>query len=181
MSRRNQFSNKEYGLFSDALAVAEESISDYYRLSHAAWAAYPYEVRTLAELAPREISDQALAQVLRLRQPQRPGRLRGWDFFRICVQDHNLLGLVRREKAGDLMLPLLTYVLAHELVHVVRFYQFQHLFEASPQEKVAEEAKVYQITNQALEKVKLPSLGQVLSMYQKFHGAEGESLCPQVN
>jgi hypothetical protein len=162
------FNLAEIGLVADALEVAEEAVSDHFHISDTAWLRYPYELRTLAELSPAEISGRALAQVLRLRKPPRPGRIRAQDFFRICLQDHNLLRLIQREGVRDLMLPLLTYVLAHELVHVVRFYRFHRLFEAEPHERAAEEALVHGITGRALKKVRLPHLDRVLNFYEMF-------------
>lgn len=171
MTQRGLFSIAEISQVASALEVAEEAVSDHFHIPDTAWLRYPYELRTLAELSPAEIDGRALAQVLRLRKPPRPGRLRAQDFFRICLQDHNLLGLIQREGVKDLMLPLLTYVLAHELVHVVRFYRFQHLFEAEPHERAQEEATVHGITGQALRKVRLPQLDRVLNFYEK-HGED---------
>lgn len=160
-------------MVADALEVAEHSVGDYFRLSEDALRRYPYEVRTRAELSPREVSPQALAQVLRLRSPPRAGRLRGRDFYRICLQDHNLLNLVRREGSAELMLPLLAYVLTHELVHVVRFYQFKHLFEAEERQRKKEEAKVHAITDQMLAGAPLPHMEHVLQNYRAHLDSAG--------
>ncbi len=172
MTPATLFSMAEMSLVANALEVAEEAVSDHFHISDTAWLRYPYELRTLAELGPSEISGRALAQVLRLRKPPRPGRIRAQDFFRICLQDHNFLGLIKREGVRELMLPLMTYVLAHELVHVVRFYRFHHLFEAEPHERAQEEVTVHGITGQALKKVRLPNLDRVLIFYEE-HGEDG--------
>ena len=169
MTSQKTFSDAELGILGEALKVAEDRVSDHYHLTQAGWSQYPYEVRTGAELLPLELSDNALAQVLRLRQPLRPGRLRPWDFYRICVQDHNLLDLMARERVGHLLLPLMTYVLTHELVHVVRFYKFLHLFDSDPSARAEEEAQVHRISAGILGQVKLPNLGQVLKLYET-HG-----------
>lgn len=172
MPQTRLFSIAELGQVARAMEVAEESVSDHFHISDTSWLRYPYELRTLAELSPAEINGKALAQVLRMRKPPRAGRLRAQDFYRICLQDHNFLRLIKRESAGELMLPLLIYVLAHELVHVVRFYRFQHLFEAEPHERAREEAKVHAITAQTLRKVRLPHLDRVLEFYEE-HGEDG--------
>ncbi|KMY66082.1 hypothetical protein AAU61_19220 [Desulfocarbo indianensis] len=172
MPQTRLFSIAELSQVARAMEVAEESVSDHFHISDTSWLRYPYELRTLAELGPAEINGKALAQVLRMRKPPRPGRLRAQDFYRICLQDHNFLRLIKRESAGELMLPLLIYVLAHELVHVVRFYRFQHLFEAEPHERAREEATVHAITAQTLRKVRLPHLDRVLDFYEE-HGEDG--------
>lgn len=163
-----KFAAADLAHLGEALYMAEESVSDHYHLSQHAWAKYPYEVRTLAELMDNEINGQALAQVVRMRQPKRPGRLRGWDFYRVCVQDHNVLRALERESASELLTPLLTYVLAHELVHVVRFYKFDHLFEATAAQRGQEEMRVHDITAGILSKVKLDDLAKVINLYREY-------------
>jgi len=167
MASRRRFDASGLNMVCQALAVAEECVSDHFHLSDTSWRRYPYEVRTLAQLKPQEVSPVALAQVLRLRRPAGSDTLRPKDFFRICLQDHNLLSLVRREGASELLLPLLTYVTTHELVHVVRFYRFQRLFEADAGERRREEIQVHGITSQILHKVRLPHLDQVINLYQE--------------
>lgn len=165
MAGRRRFAAGEMALVGQALEVAEERVSDYYHLSASSWRRYPYEVRTRAQLAPPEVSRQALAQVLRLRRPPLAREWRSKDFYRICLQDHNLLGAVRREGQGEILLPLLVYVMAHELVHVVRFGRFQHLFEANEQERDREEALVHGLSKEILKPVRLPHLDRVLELY----------------
>jgi hypothetical protein len=178
MPMKSGFALKDMAILGQAIEVAEERVSEFFRLSGACWRRYPYEVRTLKQLAPREISPVALAQVLKLRRPPGENDLRAKDFFRICLQDHNLLGLVRREKSGELLLPLLTYVMAHELVHVVRFCSFQHLFEADENEQAREEALVHAATAQILGPVKMAGLDRVVSLYDMYGAAEsGRGWC----
>jgi hypothetical protein len=165
MGVNRRFKAEEIKLLARSMEVAEERVSEHFRLSDGAWHRYPYEVRTLAELLPQEVSREALAQVLRLRRPPGDKQLRGKDFYRICLQDHNLLGLVRREGQAGLLLPLLTYVLVHELVHVMRFYRYEHLFEASAGERQAEEARVHAIAGEILRPVRLPEMDRVLKLY----------------
>ncbi|MFH1059097.1 MAG: hypothetical protein V1797_10545 [Pseudomonadota bacterium] len=165
MGRNRRFQAEEINLLARSMEVAEERVSEHFRLSDESWRRYPYEVRTLAELLPQEVSREALAQVLRLRRPAGAKQIRGKDFYRICLQDHNLLGLVRREGEDGLLLPLLTYVLVHELVHVMRFYRYEHLFEASADERRAEEARVHAIAGEILRPVRLPEMDRVLNLY----------------
>lgn len=178
MKLRRRFAQSEMALLSQAMEVAEERVSDYFHLSGTSWRRHPYEVRTRAQLMPPEVSSQALAQVLKLRRPPLGREYRGKDFFRICLQDHNLLGVVRREGATELLLPLLVYVLAHEMVHVVRFGRFQHLFEADEPERAREEALVHGLSREILRPVRLPHLERVLELYEAQTTLEpGRSWC----
>ncbi|MGD9123528.1 MAG: hypothetical protein PVG60_00465, partial [Desulfarculaceae bacterium] len=166
------FGSQEMSLLAKALEVAEDSVSDHYQLSDASWRQYPYELLTLAQLKPEEVTHKALAQVLRLRQPPRQGHIRGKDFYRICLQDHNLKHLLKREGEWGLFPALLTYVVVHELVHVVRFYRFMHLYDSSPRERLIEEATVHKTTAEILRKVRLPHLHSVLNFYEKHSEPE---------
>lgn len=160
------FQSAEIALLGQAMEVAEERVSDHFQLSGDSWRRYPYEIRTLADLLPQEVDDRALAQVLKLRRPPLASQYRGKDFYRICLQDHNLLRMARRSGGGELFLPLLTYVMAHELVHVVRFYRFQHLFEATEKERAREEARVHALSAEILRPVRLPHMGRILELYE---------------
>ncbi|MEW5914091.1 MAG: hypothetical protein AB1814_16160 [Thermodesulfobacteriota bacterium] len=176
MQANRGLDQKELRLFSQALEVAEDRVSDHFRLSSGFWRQHPFEVRTLADLSPAEVSSEALAQVLRLRQPQDERRMRARDFFRICFQDHNFLQLIQREEAWQRFAPLLTYVLVHELVHVVRFYKFMQLFDADAKQRAREEARVHEISADILRRVRLPSLDWVLDCYQKHTAALGAEI-----
>jgi hypothetical protein len=178
MAGRRRFGEAELELVARSMEVAEELVSEYFRLSDGSWFRYPYEFRTLAELMPQEVTPVALAQVLRLRRPPDHRQWRGKDFYRICLQDHNLLSLVRREGEPGLLYPLLAYVLVHELVHVVRFYRHEHLFEATPAQRTREEARVHAIASEILHPVRLPELDRVLNLYAAQAGRPtGEGWC----
>lgn len=165
-----RFNPQHLALLDEALWVAENSVSDFFRLSEGFWLRHPYEVRTLAQLGPGEVAPQALAQLLKL-SPEPGAKARRADFYRVCLQDDNCLGLLGREGEPGLFLPLMTYVLSHELVHLVRFAKFERLFEAHPSERAREEALVHSLTAKALADVRLPSLGRVLELYEK-HGCD---------
>ena len=169
METLQAFGPYEEAVLSQAAEVAEESVSDFFRITESFWSENPYELRTVKELQPGEISQCCLAQVLKMRSPPAGGRLRARDFFRICLQDHNLLALVQREKRFDLMLPLLVYTLGHELVHIVRFFKHLHLFEADLSQRRHEETKVHALTAEALGRIKLPGLDRVIKLYESHY------------
>lgn len=170
MHPQGKFGHEELRLLAEGLTMAEDSVSDYFRLSEGFWCRHPFEVRTLAELAPAEVNPEALAQVLRLRKAD-SRRLRGRDFWRICFQDHNFLEAMQREKAAELFLPMLTYVMVHELVHVVRFATFVQLFDSDQERRQAEEGRVHRLSAEVLKKVRLPHLEQVVGCYEDFAAA----------
>ncbi len=170
MAGRRRFGREEMAMVARSMELAEERVSEHFQLSDGSWFRYPYEFRTLAELMPQEVTPEALAQVLRLRRPPSQRQWRGKDFYRICLQDHNLLNLVQREGQPGLLPPLLSYVLVHELVHVVRFYRHDHLFEATPGQRAREEARVHAIASEILRPVRLPEMDRVLNLYEAQAG-----------
>ncbi|MCB2191633.1 MAG: hypothetical protein KQI62_08710 [Deltaproteobacteria bacterium] len=172
MHPQGVFSHEELRLLAEGLNVAEDSVSDFFRLSEGFWYRHPFEVRTLAELEPAEVAPEALAQVLRLRKAD-GRRLRDRNFWRICFQDHNFLEAMQRKQAQDLFLPMLTYVMVHELVHVVRFSTFVQLFELDQKRRQAEEATVHRLSAEVLKRVRLPHLEQVLDCYENFAATPG--------
>jgi hypothetical protein len=87
------------------------------------------------------------------------------DFYFICLQDHQILNALNRDRALGL-LPLLVYVFTHELVHIVRFCNFFQRFDISGTEKEKEETVVHETTFEILENLALPKLNYVLDSYQ---------------
>ena len=151
----------------EALVVAEEMTSDFFHLTSSHWLKSRYDIFTLAQLREEEISLHALALVAKY-NGYMPGQTRKsatFDFYRICLQDHNILKtLASRE---DLKLfPFLCYILTHELVHIVRFSQFEARFEASEEEKQEEEARVHRLTSKILAPISFLQLGPVMRYYE---------------
>ena len=165
------FDDKSLELAGEALSIAEDRVSDYYWLTQASWRRYPYEVWTLAQLEQRHIHQSFLAQVLRFRQPPERNGFRSRDFYRICLQDHNILSRTTGQGRPDLLFPLLIYVLAHELVHIVRFYRFQRMFNASAGQVAEEEAKVHDITAELLRGLSLPGLNGIIDDFDHMGGS----------
>jgi hypothetical protein len=65
------------------------------------------------------------------------------------------------------LLPLLIYVITHELVHIIRFYRFDQNYEASEKTRAAEEILVHKLTFEMLKAIKLNDLSTVLDYYSK--------------
>lgn len=163
------FGPYEEAVLSRAAVVAEESVSDFFHLTEGFWAENPFELRTGRYLQAGEVSPCCLAQVLKMRSPPAGRRLRARDFYRICLQDHNLIDLLQRERRKDLIEPLLVYILAHELVHVVRFSKHLHLFEADLGQRQREETKVHALTADLLGRLRLPGLDRVVNLYESHY------------
>ena len=107
-----------------AADIAEEVISDHFHLTSSHWSRHRYELRTGVDLEDHERCRGAFAQVLRYAVSR--DQIRPSDVFRICVQDHNILAALGIDSSRWLF-PLMTYVLTHELLHVVRFARFLQL------------------------------------------------------
>jgi hypothetical protein len=142
-----------------AVDLAEDVVSDHYRFSESFWIDKGrWELKTLAELRAREVTDLALAQIVKYSGPAGKGH-RDREFYRICLQDHRLMSV---SKGGGLDLhALLCYVVSHELIHVVRFAKHDQLFEAPQEARDKEERLVHDLTRGLLEPLELSGAKQV--------------------
>jgi hypothetical protein len=55
-----------------AVTVAEDIISDYFKLTISAWKKYRYEIVTFKDLKDSEIANAAFAQIIRYSRPIHP-------------------------------------------------------------------------------------------------------------
>lgn len=155
-------------LLREAAVIAEEMTSDFFKLTPTCWRRARYDILTLEGLEQEEISPHALALVAKYHGCHRDRVLKSavFDFYRICLQDHNILKAL--DACPDLsLLPLLLYILTHELVHVVRFSRFQALFEAPEEQKDEEERKVHLLTQKILTPLKSPDIPRVIRYYEE--------------
>lgn len=161
------FCQSHLHIVDEAVNLAEDIASDFFKFSSTDWKAAPYDIRTLKDLAEEEIVSGVFAQVMRYRQdPSKSPSGIGWyEYYKICLHDHEILNALEREKAVALF-PLVLYVVTHELVHIARFRRFLHSFYASGEEKAGEEKRVHQITFDILRKVRISGLEPVLKYYQ---------------
>jgi hypothetical protein len=159
----------EIQTINSAVTMAEELVSNYYKLSANQWLRLNYDIQTLPDLSPEEIVDGPFAQIVRYHGQRKNTRLgtSGYDFYKICIQDHTISAAL--EKNGLALFPFSLYVITHELVHIVRFKKFLQNFDASPEERLAEETRVHAITHQILIPVKVTGLAEVLEFYRNWH------------
>jgi len=149
--------------------VAEELVSNFYKLSDNQWLHARYDVKTLADLAPDEVVDGPFAQIIRYEAQRRDSSLGSgaYDFYKICIQDHAILGAT--EETPDLQLfPFALYIGTHELIHIVRFSKFLQNFNAPQAERLSEENRVHALTREILEGLSTPGLDRVLEFYRRW-------------
>jgi hypothetical protein len=131
---------------------AANLVSDYYRVAPREWKQMRYEVKTLRALDSSEVTDAVLAHTLcyGFRREAGPLVLEEGDFYRICLQDNRILDAARETEIR--LGSLLTYVLTHELVHVVRFGQQLQRVDLPYELRSHEEQKVEKTTRAILAK-----------------------------
>jgi hypothetical protein len=160
------FKDNELVVVNNAVAMAEELVSNYFKMSASQWLRPKFDVKTLADLSESEVVDGPFAQIIRYQGKIKGGVLgsSAYDFYKICIQDHAILNTI--EKQPELKLaPFGLYVVTHELVHIVRFSRFLQNFNASQAEKLAEEQRVHTITHDILEPLSTTGIDIVLDFY----------------
>ncbi len=166
---RTPFQENEIPVVDQAIEISEDVIGDFYRISTSEWKRYRYDIQSLKDLREEEVTDIAFAQIRRYAScPDK--RLRGGepgDYFKICLQDHRIRRAVSTD-SGVLLLPLATYIVTHELIHVVRFAKFLHRFHTTDSEREAEERRVHLLTYQNLVGFKIPGLLEVLRIFEDY-------------
>ena len=164
-----QFNSAQLRIVNEATAMAEELVSNHFKLAASQWLGHRFDVRTAAELAADEIIEGPFAQVIRYegRLPSAPLNSGSFDFYKICLQDRTILQTV--DHHPDLRLfPFTLYIVTHELIHIVRFSQFLQNFEASDDERLAEEKRVHEKTHEILCALKIEGLAAVLAYYAQW-------------
>jgi hypothetical protein len=163
------FNDEELQLVNDTVSTAEDLVSDFYKMSASQWQRLKYDIKTLRHLQEGEVVHGPFAQVIRYEAKRKDAALgsAAYDFYKICLQDHAILGAIRQHPELRLF-PFCLYIVAHELIHVVRFGRFLQRFDASEEEKMAEEVRVHQSTRDILEPVQIPGKTAVFRFYQQW-------------
>ena len=157
----------------EALDIAEDMTGNFYKFSLKQWKRHRFDVKTLSSLDGKEITNQAFAM---LHKGERDfSRSEYWprsrDSYIICLQDHQILNALRRDKQLGL-LPILVYVFTHELIHIVRFCNFSQRFDVSEKDKDKEEQIVHAQTYELLGDLTLPNLDYVLASYRNHRSID---------
>ena len=146
--------------------MAEELVSEYYKMSASEWLRPKFDVKTRVDLSPDEIVAGPFAQVIRYE-----GRLKNaslgsysYDYYNICLQDHEILSAIADNPQLKLF-PFALYIVTHELIHIVRFSKFLQSFNAKPEERLIEEARVHELTHIIIRPIRIEGLSDVLNFY----------------
>jgi len=171
MKKLNKFNTDQINTINNCVAMAEELVSNFYKMSASQWsAACAYDIKTLIDLSPEEIVHGPFAQVIRYKGWRKNSSLGSstYDFYKICLQDHAILSAMK-DSPDIKLFPFALYIVAHELIHVLRFSKFLQNFEASPKEMMVEEAHVHKITRGILDPINLFGMKNVLKFYERWH------------
>lgn len=170
-NRRNrlQFSQDEIQVVNQAVTMSEELVSNHFKMSPNEWLRPRYDVKTLVELNTEEIVEEPFAQIIRYQGKPKGATLESesYDFYKICIQDHNVLRAIDLNPQLTLM-AFSVYIVSHELIHIVRFSKFLQNFDANTNEKMAEEKRVHTLTHDILSNVQLPDMQYVLTFYERW-------------
>jgi len=166
LKKKQLFSKAHLHVVNESVAMAEELVSEYYKMSASEWLRPKFDVKTRVELSSDEIVPGPFAQIVRYE-----GRLKdaslgssSYDYYKICLQDHEILGAIANNQQLEL-LPFALYILTHELIHIVRFSKFLQNFNAKPEERMTEESRVHELTHKILHPVRIDGLPEVLHFY----------------
>lgn len=163
------FSDTDIVLVNNSVALAEELVSNHFKLSATQLVSLNYDIKTLADLTGEEIVNDHFAQVIRYAVKKKNDLLGTSvkDFYKICLQDHSILRTIRQNQELDLF-PFVLYIVAHELIHVIRFQKFLQHFDAPVHEKNNEEVRVHRKTHEILSTARLTGLNPVFEFYKKW-------------
>ncbi|NVM22163.1 MAG: hypothetical protein HWN68_10340 [Desulfobacterales bacterium] len=163
------FREDELRVVNEAVAVSEDMTSNAYKMSFAEWRRRRYDIKTLAGLSPEEIVQGPFAQIIRYvgRKAETSLGSSKYDFYKICLQDHSILSTLN-EFPELRLFPFAVYIVTHELIHVIRFTKFLQAFDASPQEKMDEEARVHEKTIAILKPARMAGMEAVFEFYRAW-------------
>ncbi len=158
------FNAEQISLAGRSFAQAENMAGRYFRIAPEEWKEYRYDVKTLAYLDKHEVREDAFAHLCKYGEDPEPEGS-GLHFYRICLQDDRILNAIERANSFIRPAPLLLYIAAHELVHVIRFGRGEGNFDAPDDEKSREEEKVHRITRSLLKPITDTDLNLVLECF----------------
>jgi hypothetical protein len=161
------FDHHQIRTLNQAVAVAEDLVSNAYKMSTSQWLHQRYDIKTLKDLSPDEVIHGPFAQLIRYEghRPDTSLSSAAYDFYKVCIQDHTIIATL--DQVPDLQLfPFTLYISTHELIHIVRFSKFLANFDIAPENRIEEESRVHQRTREILNDVSLDGIDEVLEYYR---------------
>ena len=140
-----QFNLEQIALLNRRRSSCEVLVAEHFRIPALPSSLYPYELATLNELRLGERSDHALSHLVVYERPRQDGTER---LFRVCLMDDLILARAADEPGW--LGSLLSYVLTHELIHVVRFCRQEQSYLLPGPLRGGEERRVHQLTLELL-------------------------------
>jgi hypothetical protein len=168
MTGVRRFSPQQVETVREAVTMAEEVVSDTFKLSSSQWR---YDIKTLDSAIDVQPDPGPLAQVILSARQRSDSCLRSQriDVYLICLQDHAILKTLDAHPQLDLF-ALVLYVMVHELIHIERFSRFKQNFQATPEETRSEEARVHRLTRKIVETLPVAGMDVVLRFFVHWHG-----------
>jgi len=169
MPHLKTFSKNDIIIVNNVVSMAEELVSNHFKMSASEWLRPKYDVKTLIDLAPEEIVHGPFAQIVRY-EGHRGDTLFGsrvFDYYKICLQDHSIHSTLKK-RANLTLFPFCLYIITHELIHIVRFSKFLQSFDANPSEMLSEEKRVHENTHRILHPVQISGMVEVLDFYKNW-------------
>ncbi|MBE9530675.1 MAG: hypothetical protein IMF00_05345 [Proteobacteria bacterium] len=170
MEKLEKFSAEQIGIVDNCVSMAEELVSNFYKMSASQWSAScKYDIKTMVDLSSEETIFGPFAQIIRYQGQRKDSSLGSstYDFYKICLQDHTILAVLGKTP-GMQLYPFILYIVLHELIHIIRFSKFLQNFDASHEEITAEEIRVHEITRQIISNIRISGLKQVLKFYDNW-------------
>jgi hypothetical protein len=169
MDIHQYFSPDEINVVNSSVEMAEELVSDHFKLSSSQLLRLNYDVKTLQELSSNEIVSDHFAQIVRYATKRKDTLLdsSARDFYKICLQDHTIISALEINSDLDL-LAFVLYIVSHELIHIIRFRQFLQKFDASLNERIMEEVRVHTKTHEILSSLQMEGIKPVLQFYANW-------------
>ncbi|HVN71250.1 MAG TPA: hypothetical protein VMU10_04435 [Desulfomonilia bacterium] len=122
-----------------------------------------YDIQTLAEFKENGPKGGVFSQLLMVE----PMKAAIPNHYRVCLQDEEILGFIRKNPTVDL-LSFLTFIMTHEFLHIHRFTTGKADFYGDPRD---EEVVVDALTRLFFTKNPVTGLKQVLTILDKVEAA----------
>ena len=169
MEKLKSFNLEQIKIVTNAVVIAEDLVSNHYKMSASEWLRPKYDVKTLTDLAPEEIVHGPFAQIIRYEAKRKDTSLGSstYDYYKICLQDHAIHAALSRSPRMQLF-PFALYIVTHELIHIVRFSKFLQSFDASDEDRMAEERRVHDKTRMILRDLQINGISDVLKFYDNW-------------